>query len=60
MLFRSRVTRPYESLSFVPTVLELIGATRGGRLSEDAKAKGFRPLPGEIAWEVFDERALAR
>ncbi len=55
-----RVTRPYESLSFVPTVLELIGMTRGGRLSEEAKAKGFRPLPGEIAWEVFDERSLAR
>ncbi len=55
-----RVTRPYESLSFVPTVLELIGATREGKLSEDATAKGFRPLPGEIVWEVFDERSLAR
>jgi len=54
------VTRPYESLSFVPTVLELIGATRDGRLSEAARAKGFHPLPGEIVWEVFDERALAR
>jgi len=55
-----RVVRPYESLSFVPTVLELIGAMRGGQLSEEARAKGFRPLPGAIAWEVFDERSLAR
>lgn len=54
------VTRPYESLSLLPTLLELIGGTRGGELSEAARAKGFRPLPGEIAWEIFDERTLAR
>ncbi len=54
------VTRPYDSLSLVPTVLELIGATRDGRVSETARAKGFRPLVGEIVWEIFDERSLAR
>jgi len=53
------VTRPYESLSFVPTILEVMGIA-DGPVSGVAEAKGFRGLPGEVVWEVFDERSVAR
>ncbi len=50
------VERPYESLSFVPTLLEAIGIAAGSK----GCARDFRSLPGEVVWEVFDEKSLAR
>lgn len=48
-----RVKTPYDSLMVVPTLLELLGLTRGGALSERLRQRGFRPFPGPIAWEIF-------
>lgn len=50
------VERPYESLAFVPTLLEAIGIATGS----ETRTKGFRSLPGDVVWEVFDEKSLAR
>jgi len=55
-----RVTTPYDSLMVVPTLMELLGITRGGVLPEDLRRRGFRSFPGPIAWEIFSERSDER
>jgi hypothetical protein len=46
---------PYDSLSFMPTVLTMMGFMRqDGTLSPDLAARGFGPLPGRPIGEVLD------
>jgi hypothetical protein len=50
------VEEPYDSLSFVPTVLALTGQIGDGRMPLPALwQQGFRPFPGRIIREIFDE-----
>lgn len=47
------VTKPYDSLSFVPTVLYLTGrADENGNPSPELYEKGFRKFPGKIIKEI--------
>lgn len=48
------ITEPYDNLSFVPTVLRLMGKVDENNVpSEDLRAKGFRKFPGRIIEEVL-------
>ena len=48
------VQRPYDSLSFLPTVLRLTGAMdEKGQISADLASKGFDALPGRPIEELF-------
>ncbi len=42
------VDRPYDSLSFVPTILTLIGKINTQGLSKELTERGFRALPGPV------------
>lgn len=47
------VTEPYDSLTFVPTVLGIMGRLQGGRVPVPAlQTLGFKGFPGRIATEV--------
>lgn len=47
------VTKPYDSLSFVPTVLYLTGKSdENGNPSPELYEKGFRKFPGKIIREI--------
>ncbi|MFN2455146.1 MAG: alkaline phosphatase family protein [Pyrinomonadaceae bacterium] len=48
------VTEPYDSLSFVPTVLALTGALRADNRTPVSalSQRGFRPFPGRVIEEV--------
>ena len=47
------VTRPYDSLSFVPTVLALTGRLDAGNEPDAAlRAAGFRRFPGRVVTEI--------
>jgi hypothetical protein len=49
------VTKPYDSLSFVPTVLYMTGkADAEGNPSPELYEKGFRKFPGKIIRELAD------
>lgn len=49
------VTKPYDSLSFVPTVLYMTGkADADGNPSPELYEKGFRKFPGKIIREIAD------
>jgi hypothetical protein len=48
------VETPYDSLSFVPTVLALTGGLDAdGHPSPALRARGFRPFPGPVVEELF-------
>jgi len=48
------VSKPYDSLSFVPTVLALLGRVDGrGVPDERLAARGFRKFPGKLIKEVM-------
>jgi hypothetical protein len=47
------VDRPYDTLSFVPTVFTLTGDITD-TLSPRLTDKGFRPFPGEVIRELFE------
>ena len=47
------VEQPYDSLSFVPTILKLTGQLPEGVPSASLRAKGFRAFPGRIIDELF-------
>lgn len=51
------ITTPYDSLSFVPTVLALMGKVdKNGYPVEELYKKGFRKFPGRIINEVFENQ----
>ncbi|MBA3440147.1 MAG: alkaline phosphatase family protein [Pyrinomonadaceae bacterium] len=47
------VEEPYDSLSFVPTVLALTNQLPGGRPAPNLWEQGFRIFPGRIIQEIF-------
>ena len=50
------VEEPYDSLSFMPTMLALTGQIEDGTKPIPALwRQGFRPFPGRIIREIFDE-----
>ena len=53
------VSEPFDSLSFMPTVLALLGEVKpdDGTLQPVLWQKGFRPFPGKIIREVFGSRS---
>ncbi|HEX7956717.1 MAG TPA: hypothetical protein VF508_07240, partial [Pyrinomonadaceae bacterium] len=54
------VEEPYDSLSFVPTLLALTGQTEGGaRPVRVLWQRGFRPFPGRVVSELFEPAAPA-
>jgi hypothetical protein len=54
------VERPYDSLSYIPTVLALTGELDpDGRLSPALAERGFQPFPGRLVEELFGEPDLA-
>jgi uncharacterized coiled-coil protein SlyX len=51
------VSEPYDSLSFIPTVLALTGQLHDGRTPLPALwQQGFRTFPGQVIGELFDAR----
>ncbi|HEX8853560.1 MAG TPA: alkaline phosphatase family protein, partial [Pyrinomonadaceae bacterium] len=51
------IAEPYDSLSFIPTVLALTGQLHDGRTPIPALwQQGFRTFPGRIIGELFDSR----
>ena len=49
------VTKPYDSLSFIPTVFALMGKVdKNGNPDKELYEKGFRKFPGPIVEEIFD------
>lgn len=47
------VTEPYDSLSFTPTILYLMGKTDGeGNPTPELRARGFHKFPGRIIGEI--------
>jgi hypothetical protein len=47
------VTEPYDSLTFVPTVLGVMGRLEGGQMPVPAlQSRGFTGFPGRIATEI--------
>ncbi|MDX6692490.1 MAG: hypothetical protein QOF02_93, partial [Blastocatellia bacterium] len=49
-----RIEEPYDSLSFVPTVLALTGQLRDERVPVPVLwQRGFRPFPGRVIQEIF-------
>jgi hypothetical protein len=54
------ITEPYDSLSFVPTLLALTGQIEAGaRPVPVLWQKGFRPFPGRVIRELFEARTPA-
>ncbi|HEU4593957.1 MAG TPA: alkaline phosphatase family protein [Pyrinomonadaceae bacterium] len=54
------VEEPYDSLSFMPTVLALTGQIQDGATPTHALwRQGFRPFPGRVIGELFDRSAPA-
>jgi hypothetical protein len=52
------VTEPYDSLSFVPTVLDVMGRLDSGqRPGRTMLGMGFSPFPGRVAREVVNRPA---
>jgi hypothetical protein len=51
------VEEPYDSLSFIPTVLKLIGQLPDGKPSPELLERGFQPFPGRVIEELFDSPA---
>lgn len=50
------ITAPYDNLSFVPTVLALMGKVdKNGNPIDELYKKGFRQFPGRIVSEVFEK-----
>lgn len=50
------VTEPYDSLTFVPTVLGVMGRLEGDRVPVPAlQSRGFQCFPGRIATEVVSQ-----
>lgn len=48
------IEEPYDSLSFVPTMMALTGRLRAGGIAPVLWQRGFRPFPGRIIRELFD------
>jgi hypothetical protein len=54
------IPEPYDSLSFMPTVLALTGQLQGeGRAVPALWGRGFRQFPGPLIVELFDGRTTA-
>lgn len=52
-----QITTPYDSLSFVPTILALMGKIdKNGNPDKELYEKGFRRFPGQIVEEVFETK----
>jgi len=47
------VQQPYDTLSFIPTILRLTGRLTDAGLSPELVEKGFKPFPGAIIRELF-------
>ena len=48
------ITNPYDSLSFTPTILALMGKVdQNGNPTDELYKKGFRKFPGRIVSELF-------
>lgn len=51
------ITEPYDNLSFVPTILALMGKVDENREpTEDLREKGFKKFPGRIIKEIFEKQ----
>lgn len=51
------ITTPYDNLSFVPTVLALMGKVdKDGNPNDELYKKGFRKFPGRIVSEVIENK----
>jgi hypothetical protein len=54
------VERPYDSLSYVPTMLTLTGdLDPDGRLTPALAERGFQPFPGGVVEELFGDPGRA-
>ncbi|MEJ7623970.1 MAG: alkaline phosphatase family protein [Pyrinomonadaceae bacterium] len=52
------VTKPYDSLSFMPTILRLMGKMdERNNLNAELRAKGFREFPGPVINEITARRS---
>jgi hypothetical protein len=47
------IERPYDTLSFIPTVFALTKQWKEGQLSPDLRARGFAPFPGRVIQELI-------
>lgn len=55
------IITPYDNLSFVPTILALMGRVdKDGNPNDELYKKGFRKFPGRIVNEVFENRSLEK
>lgn len=55
------VTQPYDSLSFVPTLMRLMGKIdKENRPVGDLARRGFRKFPGRVISEIFEENPASR
>lgn len=51
------IERPYDSLSFVPTILRLMGKVdENNEPSDELRRRGFRRFPGRVVSELVDAR----
>ncbi len=49
------IEEPYDSLSFMPTILALTGEMQdGGALIPALRQRGFRPFPGRVINDIFN------
>jgi hypothetical protein len=49
------IEEPYDSLSFVPTMMALTGQMRAGQPVPVLWRRGFRPFPGRVIQELFSD-----
>ncbi|WP_352431974.1 alkaline phosphatase family protein [Pyrinomonas sp.] len=49
------IEEPYDSLSFVPTLMALTGRMQAGQIAPVLWQRGFRSFPGRIIRELFED-----
>lgn len=51
------IEEPYDSLSFAPTVLALVGKLTDQGLSSELRERNFQPFPGRLIRQIVTERS---